>query len=54
MPPFQDSLDPAQIEAVAEYVATDAGRLTGPTYFSCGLALEVDDDVLTGSVVAVA
>ena len=25
MPPFKDSLDPAQIEAVAEYVATSAG-----------------------------
>jgi mono/diheme cytochrome c family protein len=26
MPAFKDSLDPAQIEAVAEYVATSAGR----------------------------
>lgn len=26
MPPFKDSLDPEQIEAVAEYVATVAGR----------------------------
>jgi mono/diheme cytochrome c family protein len=26
MPSFEDSLDPAQIEAVADYVSTSAGK----------------------------